>query len=153
MGNCLDSSARVGNRESTFGGSSRISSKPNQSSRLSSLTIPFYSNNSFTTSSWSNLTPRNKSKVGVERNLVDWAIPYLVDRRKVFRIMDTKLGGQYPHKGACAAANIALRCLNTEPKLRPDMADVLSTLQQLETSSKKMGSTQNIVMSPSSHMS
>ncbi|CAE5963592.1 unnamed protein product [Arabidopsis arenosa] len=95
----------------------------------------------------------DKSKVGVERNLVDWAIPYLVDRRKMFRIMDTKLGGQYPHKGACAAANIALRCLNTEPKLRPDMADVLSTLQQLETSSKKTSSTPNIVMSPSSHMS
>ena len=94
----------------------------------------------------------DKTKVGVEQNLVDWAIPYLVDRRKVFRIMDTKLGGRYPHKEACAAANIALRCLNTEAKLRPEMSDVLSTLQQLETSTKK-GSTPTGVMSPSPHMS
>ncbi|KAJ4884278.1 Protein kinase superfamily protein [Raphanus sativus] len=88
----------------------------------------------------------DKSKVGVEQNLVEWAIPYLVDRRKVFRIMDTKLGGQYRHKGACAAANI--RCLNTEAKLRPEMSDVLSTLQHLETSTTKI-STPNAVMSPS----
>ncbi|KAF2563817.1 hypothetical protein F2Q70_00015786 [Brassica cretica] len=94
----------------------------------------------------------DKTKVGVEQNLVDWAIPYLVDRRKVFRIMDTKLGGRYPHKEACAAANISLRCLNTEAKLRPEMSDVLSTLQQLETSTKK-GSTPTGVMSPSPHMS
>ncbi|KAH0897493.1 hypothetical protein HID58_047061, partial [Brassica napus] len=94
----------------------------------------------------------DKTKVGVEQNLVDWAIPYLVDRRKVFRIMDTKLGGRYLHKEACAAANIALRCLNTEAKLRPEMSDVMSTLQQLETSTKK-GSTPTGVMSPSPHMS
>ncbi|KAG2322295.1 hypothetical protein Bca52824_015508 [Brassica carinata] len=90
----------------------------------------------------------DKSKVGVEQNLVDWAIPYLVDIRKVFRIMDTKLGGQYPHKGACAAANIALRCLNIEAKLRPEMSDVLCTLQHFETSTTKI-STPTTVMSPS----
>lgn len=78
----------------------------------------------------------DQSKVGVERNLVDWAIPYLgADRRKVFRIMDTKLEGQYPHKGACLAANIALQCLNQEAKLRPNMSDVLSTLEELQMTS------------------
>ncbi|KAJ0247593.1 serine/threonine-protein kinase PBL4 [Hirschfeldia incana] len=78
----------------------------------------------------------DQSKVGVERNLVEWAIPYLgADRRKVFRIMDTKLEGQYPHKGACLAANIALQCLNQEAKLRPNMPDVLSTLEELQMTS------------------
>ncbi|XP_010552590.1 PREDICTED: protein kinase 2B, chloroplastic [Tarenaya hassleriana] len=78
----------------------------------------------------------DKSKVGTEQNLVDWAIPYLGDRRKVFRIMDTKLEGQYPHKGACAAANIALLCLNNEAKLRPKMSDVLSSLEELDRTAK-----------------
>jgi len=87
----------------------------------------------------------DKTKVGVERNLVDWAIPYLGDKRKVFRIMDTKLGGQYPHKGACLAANTALQCLNQEPKLRPKMSDVLSTLEELEMTLKS-GSISNSVM-------
>ncbi|XAR65167.1 Non-specific serine/threonine protein kinase [Bertholletia excelsa] len=73
-----------------------------------------------------------KSMAGVEQNLVDWAKPYLGDKRKLFRIMDTKLEGQYPQKGAHAAANLALKCLSTEPKLRPRMAQVLATLEQLE---------------------
>ncbi|KAG7592849.1 Serine-threonine/tyrosine-protein kinase catalytic domain [Arabidopsis thaliana x Arabidopsis arenosa] len=94
----------------------------------------------------------DKSKVGVERNLVDWSRPYLGDKRKVFRIMDTKLGGQYPHKGACLAANTALQCLNQEPKLRPKMYDVLSTLEELEITLKS-GSTSNSVMTLTSSSS
>ncbi|GLT98385.1 hypothetical protein SLE2022_158920 [Rubroshorea leprosula] len=74
----------------------------------------------------------DKTKSGVEQNLVDWAKPYLGDKRKLFRIMDTKLGGQYPQKGAFTAATIAFQCLNTEPKLRPRMSVVLATLEQLE---------------------
>lgn len=75
----------------------------------------------------------DKSKVGVEQNLVDWAKPYLGDKRKLFRIMDTKLEGQYPQKGAYIAATLALQCLSTEAKVRPRMSDVLATLNQLES--------------------
>ena len=74
----------------------------------------------------------DKTKIGVEQNLVDWAKPYLGDKRKLFRIMDTKLEGQYPQKGAYSAANLALQCLSTEPKVRPRMAEVLATLEQLQ---------------------
>ncbi|XP_031271021.1 probable serine/threonine-protein kinase PBL3 [Pistacia vera] len=74
----------------------------------------------------------DKTKIGVEQNLVDWAKPYLSDKRKLFRIMDTKLGGQYPQKGAYTAATLALQCLNTEAKLRPRMSEVLATLERLE---------------------
>ncbi|CAN8313161.1 unnamed protein product [Cochlearia groenlandica] len=82
----------------------------------------------------------DKCKVGVERNLVEWAIPYLRDKKKVFRIMDTKLAGQYPRKNACLAANIALQCLNQEAKLRPKMTDVLSTLEEMEIMTLKSSS-------------
>ncbi|KAL3511155.1 hypothetical protein ACH5RR_030556 [Cinchona calisaya] len=73
----------------------------------------------------------DKAKVGVEQNLVEWAIPYLGDKRKLFRIMDTKLEGQYPQKGAFTAANLAFQCLNPDPKVRPRMADVLAALEDL----------------------
>ncbi|KAF5741006.1 protein kinase 2B chloroplastic isoform X2 [Tripterygium wilfordii] len=75
----------------------------------------------------------DKSKVGVEQNLVDWAKPYLGDKRRLFRIMDTKLGGQYPQKSAYMAANLALQCLSADAKLRPKMSEVLATLKQIES--------------------
>ncbi|KAL6896836.1 hypothetical protein ACP4OV_007408 [Aristida adscensionis] len=64
--------------------------------------------------------------------LVDWARPQLGDRRRVIRIMDTRLGGQYPKKQAQEVAAIALRCLQNDPKNRPAMADaVLPELERL----------------------
>ncbi|KAJ6691630.1 TYROSINE KINASE FAMILY PROTEIN [Salix purpurea] len=70
----------------------------------------------------------------VDETLVDWAKPFLIDSRRVLRIMDTRLGGQYPKKAAQAAAALALQCLHTDPKNRPQMIDVLATLEKLDTS-------------------
>ncbi|KAK4708905.1 hypothetical protein R3W88_029830 [Solanum pinnatisectum] len=70
---------------------------------------------------------------GVEETLVEWARPFLSDSRRVLRIMDTRLGGQYSKKGAQAAAALALRCLHVDPKLRPTMDEVLATLELLPT--------------------
>ncbi|OIW19620.1 hypothetical protein TanjilG_18430 [Lupinus angustifolius] len=72
----------------------------------------------------------DKTKSGVEHNLVDWARPYLNDRRKLFRIMDTKLEGQYPQRGAYAVAILAFQCIS-EAKIRPQMSEVLAILEQL----------------------
>ncbi|GLT44729.1 hypothetical protein SLA2020_186110 [Shorea laevis] len=68
-----------------------------------------------------------------EETLVDWAKPFLSDSRRVLRIMDTRLGGQYSKKGAQAAATLALQCLHTDPKNRPCMTDVLRALENLPT--------------------
>ncbi|RWR78409.1 protein kinase 2B, chloroplastic-like protein isoform X1 [Cinnamomum micranthum f. kanehirae] len=76
----------------------------------------------------------DKTKVGIEQNLVDWAKPYLGDRRKLFRIMDPKLEGQYPQKAAYSVAMLALQCLSLEPKVRPRMSVVLASLEQLQVS-------------------
>ncbi|XP_075524025.1 putative serine/threonine-protein kinase PBL3 isoform X1 [Primulina tabacum] len=76
----------------------------------------------------------DKTKTGAEQKLVEWAVPYMRDKRKLFRIMDTKLEGQYPQKEAYTAATLALQCLNGEPKMRPRMAEALATLEQLQTS-------------------
>lgn len=72
----------------------------------------------------------DKTKSEAERNLLEWARPYLSDRRKLFRIMDTKLEGQYPQKASYIVAILALQCIG-EAKFRPQMSEVLSTLQQL----------------------
>ncbi|KAJ0975255.1 hypothetical protein J5N97_017220 [Dioscorea zingiberensis] len=77
-------------------------------------------------------TAVDHSKLQVEQNLVDWSRPYICDRRKLFRIMDTKLEGQYPKKSAFAVAKLAFHCVRREAKLRPPMSEVLSTLEQLE---------------------
>lgn len=68
---------------------------------------------------------------GAEETLVEWAKPFLSDSRRVLRIMDTRLGGQYSKKGAQAAAALALHCLHIDPKHRPTMAEVLAALELL----------------------
>lgn len=75
----------------------------------------------------------DKSKVGIEQNLVDWAKPYMGDKRKIFRIMDTKLEGQYPQKAAYPAVTLALQCLSPEAKLRPKMSEVVARLEELQS--------------------
>ncbi|XP_050204090.1 probable serine/threonine-protein kinase PBL3 [Mercurialis annua] len=70
----------------------------------------------------------------IEETLVDWAKPFLSDPRRVLRIMDTRLGGQYSKKGAQAATALALQCLHTDSKNRPSMMEVLTTLEKLNAS-------------------
>ncbi|XP_048139256.1 probable serine/threonine-protein kinase PBL3 [Rhodamnia argentea] len=69
----------------------------------------------------------------VDETLVEWAKPFLNDTRRVLRIMDMRLGGQYFKKEAQGAAALALQCLHTDPKNRPPMTEVLSLLEQLQT--------------------
>lgn len=71
-----------------------------------------------------------------EATLVGWAKPYLGDNKRVLRIMDTRLGGQYSKRGVQSAASLALECLHKDPKLRPTMVDVLSQLEQLQNASR-----------------
>lgn len=99
----------------------------------------------------------DKTKVGVEQNLVDWAKPYLSDKRKLFRIMDIKLEGQYPQKAAFTAATIAVQCLSHEAKLRPRMSEVLTTLEELrapKTATRRIKEVDRVSMSsPMNHHS
>ncbi|KQJ92936.1 probable serine/threonine-protein kinase PIX13 isoform X2 [Brachypodium distachyon] len=65
-------------------------------------------------------------------SLVDWAKPYLNDRRKLARIMDTRFEGQYNSKQALQSAQLTMICLAAEPRSRPSMKEVLETLEQIE---------------------
>ncbi|XP_057954198.1 receptor-like cytoplasmic kinase 176 isoform X2 [Malania oleifera] len=76
----------------------------------------------------------DKNRPSGEHNLVEWAKPYLANKRKVYRIMDNRLVGQYSMDGSQKAANLASRCLSTEAKFRPNMDEVVMELEQLQES-------------------
>ncbi|KAG9132400.1 hypothetical protein Leryth_008342 [Lithospermum erythrorhizon] len=83
-----------------------------------------------------------------EETLVDWATPFLGDNRRVMRIMDTRLGGQYSKKVALSLAALALHCLDIDPKCRPAMAEVLATLEQHRTTNAPKTTSQTKVDHP-----
>ncbi|KAI9190968.1 hypothetical protein LWI28_001537 [Acer negundo] len=74
----------------------------------------------------------DKSRSHREQNLVEWARPMLNDPRKLSRIMDTRLEGQYSETGARKAAALAYLCLSHRPKQRPTMSSVVKTLESLK---------------------
>ncbi|KVI00249.1 Concanavalin A-like lectin/glucanase, subgroup [Cynara cardunculus var. scolymus] len=75
---------------------------------------------------------------GVEETLVEWVKPFLGDGKRVLRIMDTRLGGQYSKKGAQAVAALASKCLHNDHRFRPTMAEVLASLQEIQSAPKEV---------------
>ncbi|RWR86085.1 protein kinase APK1A, chloroplastic [Cinnamomum micranthum f. kanehirae] len=76
----------------------------------------------------------DKNRPTGEQNLVEWAKPYMSNKRKIFRVLDTRMEGQYSLLGALKVANLALKCLSLEPKFRPTMKEVVVVLEQLQSS-------------------
>ncbi|KAK4277962.1 hypothetical protein QN277_015875 [Acacia crassicarpa] len=70
-----------------------------------------------------------------ERNLVEWVKPYLSSKHGIFQVMDARMEGQYQVHEAMKVAELAIQCLSKLPRLRPTMADVVSSLEQLQDSS------------------
>lgn len=73
----------------------------------------------------------DKNRPSREQNLVEWARPCLNDVRKLSRVMDTSLEGQYSTKCAHKAATVAYQCLSQAPKSRPQMSTIVETLEPL----------------------
>lgn len=64
-----------------------------------------------------------------EQNLVDWARPLLKDPKKIERLMDPRLEGQYSIEGSKIAAILAYQCLSKHAKSRPKMSSVIKILE------------------------
>uniref|UniRef100_M8BMH4 non-specific serine/threonine protein kinase n=1 Tax=Aegilops tauschii TaxID=37682 RepID=M8BMH4_AEGTA len=65
-------------------------------------------------------------------NLVNWAKPYLADRRRLPQLVDPHLEGQYTPRAALRAAQLTMSCLAGDPKNRPSMAEVVAALEKIE---------------------
>lgn len=74
-----------------------------------------------------------------EQNLIIWARPFLASKRRVLRIMDGRIQGQYSPNAAVRAATLAVKCLATEPKHRPTMKDVVTVLELLQDTGSVKG--------------
>lgn len=79
----------------------------------------------------------DKNRPSGEHNLVEWARPYLTNKRKIFRILDNRLEGQYSLDAAFRVSALAFRCLSSEPKFRPLMTEIVKELEQLQDNSKE----------------
>lgn len=55
-------------------------------------------------------------------------------------MMDARIEGQYSTGAALKAAKLAIQCISTVPKLRPNMNAVVKILEQLQDSSETGGS-------------
>ncbi|CAI9098234.1 OLC1v1034845C1 [Oldenlandia corymbosa var. corymbosa] len=79
----------------------------------------------------------DKNRPTGEHNLVEWAKPYLSSKRRMFRILDARLEGQYAMGRALKVASLSVQCLCMEPKMRPSMDEVVTTLEQLQETSNQ----------------
>ncbi|KAJ8750613.1 hypothetical protein K2173_015787 [Erythroxylum novogranatense] len=84
----------------------------------------------------------DKNRPSGEHNLVEWAKPCLANKRKIFRILDSRLEGQYSVDIAFKAATLALRCISTEAKFRPTMDEVVKVLEELQDSNESTANNQ-----------
>lgn len=73
----------------------------------------------------------DKNRPNGEHNLVEWARPYLGERRRFYRMIDPRLEGRFSIKGSQKAAQLATRCLSRDPKTRPLMSEIVEALKPL----------------------
>uniref|UniRef100_A0A0D9V2E2 non-specific serine/threonine protein kinase n=1 Tax=Leersia perrieri TaxID=77586 RepID=A0A0D9V2E2_9ORYZ len=73
----------------------------------------------------------DKNRPNGEHNLVEWARPYLGERRRFYRLVDPRLEGNFSIKGALKTAQLAHACLSRDPKARPLMSQVVEVLNPL----------------------
>ncbi|KAE9603672.1 hypothetical protein Lal_00001577 [Lupinus albus] len=73
-----------------------------------------------------------KSSSHGQRSLVEWARPLLRDQGKLQLIIDPRLEGQFPIKGAIKVAALTYKCLSQHPNPRPPMSDAVKILESLQ---------------------
>ncbi|KAL8470192.1 hypothetical protein ACS0TY_032889 [Phlomoides rotata] len=73
----------------------------------------------------------DKSRPSREHNLVEWVRPILNHGKKLIRILDPRIEGQYSSKILMKVANLAYQCLSQNPRGRPLMSQVIEILEPL----------------------
>ncbi|CAL5369008.1 unnamed protein product [Camellia sinensis] len=86
-----------------------------------------------------------------QHNLIDWTKPFLSNKRKLKSIMDVRIEGQYSSKAALIAAQLTLQCLESEPRKRPPMKEVVDILERIEAMKQKPKESQAISTHSTAH--
>lgn len=79
----------------------------------------------------------DKNRPSGEHNLVEWAKPLLTKKRKISQVMDARIEGQYSLHEAMKVAHVAIQCLSIEPKYRPNIDEVVRSLEEQLQDSKE----------------
>lgn len=74
----------------------------------------------------------DKNRPPGQHNLVEWARPYITNKRRVIHVLDSRLGSQYSLPAAQKVATLALQCLSMDARCRPAMDQVVTALEQLQ---------------------
>jgi hypothetical protein len=81
----------------------------------------------------------DKNRPTKEHNLVEWAKPLLVSKHKISRAIDACLEGQYSSEEAMKVGHIVIKCLSQRPDYRPNIDEVVRSLEQLQDSYDTIG--------------
>ncbi|PKI67780.1 hypothetical protein CRG98_011830 [Punica granatum] len=87
-----------------------------------------------------------KNRPSREHNLVEWARPILTNNKKLPRILDPRIDGQYSLRTAMKVANLAYQCLSPNPKGRPLMSEVVEILEALKIKEERKNKTNTDTM-------
>ncbi|WJX38274.1 hypothetical protein P8452_25953 [Trifolium repens] len=68
----------------------------------------------------------------LERNLFRWAKSFHINKRDIHQLMDSHIEGQYSPREAMEVANIVIQCLSARPTHRPNIDEVVRSLEQLQ---------------------
>ncbi|XP_058068552.1 probable serine/threonine-protein kinase PBL17 [Magnolia sinica] len=88
----------------------------------------------------------DKSRPSREHNLVEWARPLLSHNRKLMRILDPRMEGQYSSKAAQKVAHLAYQCLSQNPKGRPTMNQVVEILETFQEEALLQGGGSSVTL-------
>jgi len=74
----------------------------------------------------------DKNRPPGQHNLVEWARPYITNKRRVIHVLDSRLGSQCSLPAAQKMATLALQCLSMDARGRPGMDQVVTVLEDLQ---------------------
>ncbi|GAU12757.1 hypothetical protein TSUD_122500 [Trifolium subterraneum] len=74
-----------------------------------------------------------------KRNLVEWAKPLLIRKHRTSETMDDLIEGQYSLPEAMKVAHIVIQCLSKIAEDRPNMNEVVRSLEELKYSNDTIG--------------
>lgn len=75
----------------------------------------------------------DKTRPSREHNLVEWARPLLSHNKKLLKILDPRIEGQYSTRTVMKVANLTYQCLSQNPKGRPLMRQVVEILEGFQS--------------------